>query len=133
MAKRMQEQKGEEQIVATSKPTAMNLSFIVPTSSSSATSPVASKSPGTLTATVKPKSRMRINSKSDAASSSQVRLQDAYLDRSMDTATVKLVVTEEEPGDTDNSGSEIWIYQEETVTVKPIAYKTAAGKNPCIQ
>ena len=46
----------------------------------------------------------------------------------MDTATVKPVATEEESGDMDNSESEIWIYQEEAVTVKPIAYKTAAVK-----
>ena len=45
MAKRMQEQKGKERIVAKSKPTAMNLSSVVPTSSSSATSPIASKRP----------------------------------------------------------------------------------------
>ena len=49
MAKRMQEQKGEEKSVAKSKSTAMNLASIVPTSSSSATSPIASKSPGILT------------------------------------------------------------------------------------
>ena len=46
LAKRMQEQKGEERNVAKSKSTAMNLSSIVSTSSSSATSPIASKSPG---------------------------------------------------------------------------------------
>ena len=42
MAKRMQEQKGEERIVAKSKSTAMNLSSHVRTSSSSAKSPIAS-------------------------------------------------------------------------------------------
>ena len=78
MAKRMQEQK-EERIVAKSKSTAMNLSSHGPASSSSAKSLIASKSPGILTATGKPESRMRRNAKSDAASSSQARLQDAYL------------------------------------------------------
>ena len=78
MAKRMQEQKGEERSVAKSKFTAMNLSSHVPTSSSSAKSPIASKGPGKLIAMGKPESRMRRNSKSDAASSSQVRLQDAH-------------------------------------------------------
>ena len=58
MAKRMQEQK-EERSVAKSKSTATNLSSHVPTSSSSAKSLIASKSPGILIATVKPKSRMR--------------------------------------------------------------------------
>ena len=41
MAKRMQEQKGEERSVAKSKSTAMNLSSHVPASSSSAKSPIA--------------------------------------------------------------------------------------------
>ena len=79
MATRMQEQKGEERSVAKSKSTATNLSSHVPTSSSSAKSPIASKGPGILIATRKPESTMRRNSKSDAASSSQARLQDAYL------------------------------------------------------
>ena len=94
MAKRMQEQKGEERIAAKSKLTAMNLSSIVPTSSSSATSPIASKSPGILTASGKPESRMRINSKFDAAWGSQARLQDAYLGGLMDIATMKPVASD---------------------------------------
>ena len=130
MAKRVSEQKEKERIVSKSKPTAMNLSSIVPTRSSSATSPIASKSPVTLTATGKPESRMRRTSKSDAASSSQPRLQDAYLGGSMDTATEKPVATEEESEDTDNSESEIWTYQEEAVTVKPIAKKKHLRGNP---
>ena len=44
MAKRMQEQEGEDRIVAKSKPTTMNLAFIVSTSSSTVQNPVASKS-----------------------------------------------------------------------------------------
>ena len=107
VAKRVQEQKEEERIVAKSKSTAMNLSSRVPTSSSSAKSPIASKSPGILVASEKPESRMRRNSKSDAASSSQARLQDAYLGGLMDTATGKLVATEES-GDVDLSESETW-------------------------
>ena len=54
MAKRMQEQKGEETSVAQSKSTAMNLSSFVLTISSSARSPIASKGPGILIATGKP-------------------------------------------------------------------------------
>ena len=106
MAKRMQEQKGEERIVAKSRRTAMNLSSHVPTISSSAKSLIASKSPEILTATVELASRMTRNSKSDAASSSQVRLQAAHLGGLMDQATVKLVATEEESGDVDLSESE---------------------------
>ena len=93
IAKRMQEQKGEERSVAKSKSTSMNQSSRVPTSTSSATSPIASKGPVILIATVKPESRMRRNSKSDAASSSQVRLQDAYLGGLMYTATGKLIAS----------------------------------------
>ena len=51
-------------------------------------------------ATGKFESRMRRNSKSDAASSSHARLQeDAHLGGLMDTATEKLVATKEESGD----------------------------------
>ena len=90
MAKRMQEQKGEERSVAKSKTIAMILSSHVPTSSSSAKSPIASKNPGILIAQGKPERRIRGNSKSDAASSSQARLKDASLGGLMDTATEKL-------------------------------------------
>ena len=82
------------------------------------------RSPGILKAMGKPESRMRRNSKSDAASSSQVRLQDAYLGRLMDTATGKAVATKRESGDVDLSESETG--SEEFVTGKPIAYKTVA-------
>ena len=44
MAKRMQEEKEEERIVAKTKPTAMNLAVNVPTSASSVNNPIASKS-----------------------------------------------------------------------------------------
>ena len=73
MAKRMQEQKEEDRIVAKSKPTAMKLTSTVSTSSSSVNHPIASKSPGILKAsTGKPDAMARRNSKPDAASSSQL-------------------------------------------------------------
>ena len=79
MAKRMQEQKKEDRIVAESKPATMNLTLTVLTSSSSVNHPIASESPETLKAsTGKPDARARRNSKPDAASSSQGRLKDAY-------------------------------------------------------
>ena len=87
---------------------------------SAASSPIASKSPGILIATGKPESKMRRNLKSDAASSSQVRLQDAYLGGLMDTATGKLVATKEESEYVDLSESETWSFQEEAVTERPI-------------
>ena len=126
MAKRMQEQKGEERSVAKSKSAATHLSSHAPTSSTSAKSPIASKSLGILTAQEKPESRMRGNSESGAASSSQARLKDAYLGGLMDTATVKPVATKEESGDVDPSESEIG--SEEDVTGKPVACNTAAVK-----
>ena len=79
--KRVQEQKGEERIVAKSQSTAMNLSSHVPASSSTAKIPIASESPRILIASRKPDCSMRRISKSDAASSSQMKLQDAYLGR----------------------------------------------------
>ena len=88
----------QERIVTKSRPTGMNLSSTVSASSSSAKDPIASKSPEKLLASGKPASRMRRNSKPAAASSSQVKLQDAYLDRLMDKATVNSVATEGESG-----------------------------------
>ena len=69
-----------------------NLSSRVPTSSSSAKGPIASKRLGILIATGKPESRMRRNSKI-RRSSSQARLQDANLGGLLDTATGKPVAT----------------------------------------
>ena len=120
MAKRIQEQKGEEISVAKSKSTAMNLSSLVPTSSSSAKSLFASKSLEIFTASGRPESRMRRCSKSDAASSSQARLQDAYFGGLMDTATVKLVATKEESGNVDFS--EPSTGSDQDVTRKPVAH-----------
>ena len=118
MAKRIQEEKNE--FVAKSKSTAMNLPSHVPTSSSSAKSRIASKSPRILIAMEKPEGTRRRNSKSDAASSSQARLQDAYLGGLMDTATEKPVATKEESGDVDLSESETG--SEEDVTGRPVAF-----------
>ena len=57
-----------------------NLSSFIATSSSTASSPIASKSPGMPIAFVTLDSRMNIEPSSfDAASTSQVRLKDAYL------------------------------------------------------
>ena len=112
--------------VAKSRSTAMNLSSHVPTSSSSTKSPIASKSTEILIGTEKPESRMRRHSKSDAASSSQAQLQDAYLGGLMDTATWKPVATKEESGDVDLSESETG--SEGDVTGRPVAYKTALVK-----
>ena len=50
MANRIQEQEGEDRIVAKPKPTTMNSAFTVSTSSSTLQNPVSSKSPGILKA-----------------------------------------------------------------------------------
>ena len=78
-AKRIQDQKEEERVVSKSRPTAMNVSSFIATSSSTASSPIASKSPGMPIASVKPDGRMSIGPSSfDVASTSQVRPKDAY-------------------------------------------------------
>ena len=82
-------------IVAKSKPTAMNLTSTVSTSSSSVNHPIASKSHGTPKAsTGKPNARARRNSKPDAVSSSQGRLKDAYLGGLMVEVAGKLAATD---------------------------------------
>ena len=95
MAKRIQEPKEEDRIVAKSRPMAMHLASTVSTSSSSANHPIASKSPGVLLAsTGKPDARARRNSKPDAASSSQGRLKDAYFSGSMVEVAGRLSATQ---------------------------------------
>ena len=81
MAKRIKNQKEEARVVSKSRPAVMNVSsYFAATSSSAASSPIASKSPGMPTASGKPDSRMSVEpSSSDAASTSQVQLMDAYL------------------------------------------------------
>ena len=80
LAKRIQAQE-EERVVSKLRPAMMNISsFFIATSSCAASSPIASKSPGMPIASEKPRSRMSVEPSSfDAASTSQVRLKDAYL------------------------------------------------------
>ena len=70
----------EEGVVPMSRPAVMNLSSFIAISPSAASSPIASESPGMPMASGKPDSRMSVEPSSfDAASTSQVRLKDAYL------------------------------------------------------
>ena len=79
VAKRIQNQKEDERVVSKSRPAVMNISSCIATSSSTASSPIASESPG-MPASGKPDSWMSIDPNSfQAASTSEVRLKDAYL------------------------------------------------------
>ena len=128
MAKRVQEQKDEEKIVAKSRPTVMNLSSTVPASSSSAKNLIISSDPVKLIATGKPVSRMRGNSKPDAASSSQVKLQDPHHGGLMEKVAGKPVATDGHQVLWEFSESEAWSNHEDEVTVKLVTHKTATGK-----
>ena len=79
MAKRIQEQKEGERVVSKSRPAVMSVSsYLIATSSSAASSPIASKSPRMSGASGKPGGRMNLEASSfDAASTYQVRLKDA--------------------------------------------------------
>ena len=81
MAKRIQEQTEEERVVSKSRPAWMNMSSnLIATSSSAASSPIASKSLVMSGASGRTGSRMNLAASSfDAASASQVRLEDLYL------------------------------------------------------
>ena len=57
---RIQNQKEEERVVSKSRPAVMNISSSIATSSSTASSPIASKSPRMPIASEKPDSRMSI-------------------------------------------------------------------------
>ena len=101
--------------------------FFVATSSSSASSPIASKSPGKPTASGKPDSRMSVEPNSlDAASTSQVRRKDAYLGRLMEMQRWDPSHREEEDSeDSNNPEAETWYYKEE-----PVAQNSKAWVNP---
>ena len=77
MARIIQEQKEEEIVVCKSRPAAMSISSFIATSSSTASSPIASTSPGMPIVSGQHGSRMSSNS-FDAASTSQVRLKGAF-------------------------------------------------------
>ena len=123
MAKRIQEQKEEERVVSKSRLAAMNLSSSFATGSSSASSPIASKSPGMPIASEKPDSRMSVKPSSfDAASTSQVRLQDAYLGGVNGKAAENPSHQEEENSeDSDNPAAKIWYYKGKQVTGELVA------------
>ena len=128
MAKRVQEQKEEETIVAKSRPTAMNLSSTVSASSSSAKNLVTSSDLGKLIAVGKPASKTRKNSRLDEAPSSQVKLKDVYLGGLMDDSAEKLVSTEENRVLWEFSESESFSVHENEVTSELVAHKKSAGK-----
>ena len=134
MAKSIQDQEEEERVVSKSRPAAMNLSSFIATSSSTASSPIASKSPGMPIGSGKPDSRMSSNS-FDAASTSQVRLKDAYLGGFMEKQRGKSSHQEEEEdsGDSDNPEAETWYYKGELVAknseawVQPFAHGASSS------
>ena len=130
-AKRIQEQK-EERVVSKSRLATMNLSSSIATSSSSASSPIASKSQGLPIASGKPDSRIRINQNSfDAASTSQVRLKDAYLGGLMEKQRGNPSHQEEEDSeDSDNPEAEIWYYKGKQLTRNPVPKTVELGSNP---
>ena len=103
----------------------MNLSSVIPTSSSTASSPIASKSPVMPIASGKPDSRMRINQNSlDAASTSQVRLKDASLGGLMEKQRWNPSHQEEEDAeDSDNPEAEVWYYKGELVAQNSKAWE----------
>ena len=125
MAKRMQEQKrtrkkcGEIEIYSDERVLSCSDKFLIREKSDCI------QKSGDTHSTGKLESRMRRNSKSNAASSSQARLEDAYFGGSMDTATEKPVAAKEESGDVT---FETETESEEDVTGKPVTYKTATVK-----
>ena len=127
MAKRVQEQREEETIVAKSRPTAMNLcsrvvsrsrlaalnlSSSIATSSSTASRPIVSESPGMPIASGKPDSRMRTTNSFEAVWTSQVQLKDAYLGGIMEEQRRNPSHREEKDSeDSDNPEDEMWYHK----------------------
>ena len=128
MAKRIQNQKEEERVVSKSRPAVMGMSsYIVATSSSAASSSIASKSPGMPIASGRPDSKMRIEPSSfDAASTSPMRLKDAYFGGLMEEQRGDPSHQEEENSeDSDNLAAGTWYYKRE-----PVAQNHKAWEKP---
>ena len=127
MTKRIQEQKEEGRVVSKSRPAAMHLSFPIATSSASASSPIGCRSLGMPTASGKPDSRMGNSNAFDAASTSQVRLQDAYIGGSMGKQRGNPSHQEEEDSK-DSNNNEIWYYNK--LRREPLPKTVKLGSNP---
>ena len=110
-----------------SRPAVMNMSSSTATSSSAASSPIASRSLGMPIASVKPDSRMSVEPSSfDAASTSQVRLKDAYLGGLMEEQRGDPSQQEEgHSEDSDNPAAGTWHYKGE-----PVAQNNKAWGKP---
>ena len=106
-------------------------SYLIATSSSAASSPIAPKSPGMYRASGEPGSKMSLEASSfDAASASQVRFKDAYLGGLKDEQQGNLTHEKEQISEeTDDSESEPWYYelvaQTNEACGKPLAGETA--------
>ena len=127
MTKRIQEQKEEGRVVSKSRPAAMNLSSPIATSSSSASSSIACESLGMPIASRKPDSRMGNSNAFDAALTSQVRLQDAYIGGSIGKQRGNQSQQEEEDSE-DSDNNEIWYYNK--LRREPLPKTVKLGGNP---
>ena len=110
-------------------------SYFIATRSSTASSPIAPKSPGMPIASGKPDSRMSIESSSfNAASTSQVRLKNAYLGGLMEEQWRDPSKQEEEHSeDSDNPAAGSWYYQGEPVAQKIVCGRTLLHTEPVLQ
>ena len=117
----------------------MCLLILLRQSYSSASSPSASKSPGMYGASGKPCSRINLEASSfDAASASQLRLEDAYLGGLKEEQQGNLTHEKEEISEeTDDSESELWYYklvaQTDEACGKPLAGGAAESFSSAFQ
>ena len=114
-------------------------SYLIATSSSAASSPLASKSREMSGASGKPRSRKNLEASSfDAASASQVRLNDAYLGGLKEELQGNLTHEKEQiPEETDDSESQPWYFkpvaQANEACGKPLAGETAESISSAFQ
>ena len=129
MAKRMQEQKEEKKTCGKIEIYSDELVFTCSASSSSADSPIASKSPGILIATGK--LWKQDEKKNQNPTQRRVLKRGCKMHTSAGWWTQQrgnLSQTKEESGNVDLSEPETWSLHEEEVTVRPVASETATGK-----
>ena len=127
--------KKKERVVSKSRPAVMGMSSFIATSSSSASNPIASKSPGMPIASGKSDNKMSVEPNSlDAASTSQMRRKDAYLGRLMEMQRGDPSHREEEDSeDSNNSEAETWYYKEEPVPQNCKAWGNPLHTEPVLQ
>ena len=129
IAKRIQNQKEEERVVSKSRRAVTNMSSFIATSSSTASSPIASESPGMPIASGKPDNRMSVEPSSFDGASTDSRMHTLMEEQWGDPSHQE----EEDSEDSDNPAAGTWyckgelLAQNNKACVKPLAHGASSS------